>query len=129
MFLILSPSTLTFSLHSSSLDIKHPDEALIESTGSQRLPHLKQTGRSYLVSLHSRPPLPPCSVLFPASPVDLSIETLTGPLSYPSQVSLLFHFDKCRCSTRFPCFVEALLSKPFIIIINIIFCLTLLKKY
>lgn len=69
-----------------SLGVGEPDEALMESTGSQHLPHLRQTGRSPPLSVPPRACLsfPLRSPLLPPPPTASSAEkALDVPSSAP----------------------------------------------
>lgn len=74
---LLSPPTPFFPLRPPPPLTWEPDEALMESTGSQHLPHLRRTGRSLLLSVPPRASLssPPCSPLLPPSPTASSAES------------------------------------------------------
>lgn len=64
-----------------------PDEPLMESTGSQHLPHLKRTGRSLLLSVPPRASLafPLCSSLLPPSPMASSAESPQRSIVCPGE--------------------------------------------
>lgn len=90
-FPVLTPASLSFLFRSPLLSsllsplMWKPDEALIVSTGSQHLPHLKQKGRSLMLSVPPKAFLsfPLCSSPLPPSPTASSAESPQRSIVYP----------------------------------------------